>query len=407
MNKILALDIETTKNSPRGFAANPHYSGNWIVSLGMKYSRGDVSSYKDWYFNSPDEFYDKAEEIIKIFEWADVIVAHHATFDLGYLWYRLGERFRDEVLPTKHVWCTMTALWWISGQTKGFVKLDEAATMPGVGGTVKEGEIPLQVADPEVPTESIDRKGLLEYQRADVVNCFKTFQAQVKWAKERKMFAFVLMRCDSLLVTLEMECQGLNLDVRGAKQKKVEVAKRVGELELLLKGTMSKYFNPWFWPHMNPASDEQISAVLFGGSYKATLRSPAGGYKGAKVYTKSQDKRKRSRKMLTQKLEKFSNREVVEYTKGMALPPTEATKKEGVFSCSEGELKKNKDIEFVEDLLEWRMWAKDHNTYYDGYINLVYPDGMLRSSYMHTVARTGRLSSRAPNLQNISSSNDD
>ena len=55
----------------------------------------------------------------------------------------------------------------------------------------------------------------------------------------------------------------------------------------------------------------------------------------------------------------------------------------------------------VEDVLEYRQYAKLKSTYVDGLMKVIGPDGRVRASFQMTVTATGRLSSTEPNLQNI------
>ena len=55
----------------------------------------------------------------------------------------------------------------------------------------------------------------------------------------------------------------------------------------------------------------------------------------------------------------------------------------------------------VEDVLEYRQYAKLKSTYVDGLMKVIGPDGRVRTSFQMTVTATGRLSSTEPNLQNI------
>ncbi len=59
------------------------------------------------------------------------------------------------------------------------------------------------------------------------------------------------------------------------------------------------------------------------------------------------------------------------------------------------------DHEIVRLVLEYREYAKLRSTYADGLLREVEADGRIRTTLEQTVAATGRLSSRNPNLQNI------
>ena len=55
----------------------------------------------------------------------------------------------------------------------------------------------------------------------------------------------------------------------------------------------------------------------------------------------------------------------------------------------------------VEDVLQYRQYAKFKSTYCDGLLKVIAPDGRIHTSFQMTVTATGRLSSTEPNLQNI------
>jgi len=77
--------------------------------------------------------------------------------------------------------------------------------------------------------------------------------------------------------------------------------------------------------------------------------------------------------------------------------------KTGQYSTSEDVLSKLKnDHEIIPIILEYRSLKKLKSTYVDALPELVNKeDGKIHTSYMQTVAATGRLSSNNPNLQNI------
>ena len=55
----------------------------------------------------------------------------------------------------------------------------------------------------------------------------------------------------------------------------------------------------------------------------------------------------------------------------------------------------------VEEVLQYRQYAKFRSTYCDGLLKVIAPDGRIHTSFQMTVTATGRLSSTEPNLQNI------
>ena len=55
----------------------------------------------------------------------------------------------------------------------------------------------------------------------------------------------------------------------------------------------------------------------------------------------------------------------------------------------------------VSDILQYRLYQKLNSTYVEGLLKVIGPDGRIHSNFLQTEARTGRLSSTEPNLQNI------
>lgn len=55
----------------------------------------------------------------------------------------------------------------------------------------------------------------------------------------------------------------------------------------------------------------------------------------------------------------------------------------------------------IEKIMEYRILVKLHSTYIEGLLNSVMSDSKIHTIYNQTLARTGRLSSIEPNLQNI------
>ena len=59
------------------------------------------------------------------------------------------------------------------------------------------------------------------------------------------------------------------------------------------------------------------------------------------------------------------------------------------------------DCPLVDDILRYRSYQKLYSTYAEGLLKVIGPDGRIHSTFNQTEARTGRLSSDNPNLQNI------
>ena len=59
------------------------------------------------------------------------------------------------------------------------------------------------------------------------------------------------------------------------------------------------------------------------------------------------------------------------------------------------------DCPLIDDILQYRSYLKLYSTYAEGLLKVIGPDGRIHSTFNQTEARTGRLSSDNPNLQNI------
>lgn len=80
------------------------------------------------------------------------------------------------------------------------------------------------------------------------------------------------------------------------------------------------------------------------------------------------------------------------------------SKKKGKTGCSTAADVLNKLVDkhpIINMIIEYRMLTKLYNTYIEGLISSIHPDGKVHTIYTQTLTRTGRLSSIEPNLQNI------
>ena len=71
------------------------------------------------------------------------------------------------------------------------------------------------------------------------------------------------------------------------------------------------------------------------------------------------------------------------------------------WSTSAETLEALRSYPLVDDILQYRAYQKLSSTYVEGLLKVIGPDGRIHSTFNQTEARTGRLSSDNPNLQNI------
>ena len=84
----------------------------------------------------------------------------------------------------------------------------------------------------------------------------------------------------------------------------------------------------------------------------------------------------------------------------LGLPPRKKTKR-GYSTDAETLESLRPYSEVVDDILKYRTYAKLLSTYVEGLLKALGPDGRIHSTFIQTEARTGRISSTEPNLQNI------
>jgi DNA polymerase-1 len=85
----------------------------------------------------------------------------------------------------------------------------------------------------------------------------------------------------------------------------------------------------------------------------------------------------------------------------LKIDPNPKKTKTGQYQTNEEILKKLSNHEVVGKILEFREVVKLRNTYVDPLPEMVHADGRIHTTYNQVIAATGRLSSEAPNLQNI------
>ena len=84
----------------------------------------------------------------------------------------------------------------------------------------------------------------------------------------------------------------------------------------------------------------------------------------------------------------------------LGLPPRKKTKS-GYSTNAETLDSLRSEHPVIDDILQYRTYQKLNSTYVEGLLKVIGPDGRMHSTFNQTEARTGRLSSSEPNMQNI------
>jgi DNA polymerase I-like protein with 3'-5' exonuclease and polymerase domains len=373
----------------QGHPACPH---NHIVSLGEQFSINREVKYVERYdVNGVKEL---PEFLKAALEGKDVLVViHNVPFDFSYFIKEWPEEMM-QALPHIYVWDTMQVEFLLEGGDKIMPSLDWCAENRGL--PLKDDRIK-QYWKAGTDTSLIPKQELLEYMWQDVDNTRQIFLDQWNTVSQSpKLLELVRVKMDDKLLTTFMQIYGMHFNLTKAAELLAEVDKQMQEVYTTIMEEGSKHFAEDFT--FNPASPDQVSALMFGGTYTVDRREPVLGEDGNPVLFKSGARKgqPKDRKV-----------EVVLETKGLGLPSKNIPTIKGGkgFSTSDEHLSKL-DHPLASLLLQYRGLKKDAETYYRGYASLTWPDGCIRPDQQHETVVTGRLSCARPNLANVSKGED-
>ena len=166
------------------------------------------------------------------------------------------------------------------------------------------------------------------------------------------------------------------------------------ELEEQISKLNKRLFSYHAYDNFNPNSNDHLSAFLYGGTISERFQSPNGHYKTGKRAGEVKYKWEEREKEFKRRVKPLTGSEL---------------KKEGFFSTNEDTLKKlkpNKEGQDILDILLTRTTLeKRKSTYYQGIVKLIdemnWDKNTIHGQLNQCVAKTGRLSSSKPNLQNF------
>jgi hypothetical protein len=199
-----------------------------------------------------------------------------------------------------------------------------------------------------------------------------------------------------------MEWNGMHFSRDLAYKHRVSLSLEQEVLNTKCTSFMEKLLPEDMNAEVNPASAQQLSAILFGGEVSCTELVDVLDSDGKPIIFKSglkKGKVKTKKKKVMRKV-------------GMPFHiPKHISKKgkSGVYSTNDEVLNKiiaySDDAivkNFVSDILNIRYLDKAISTYYDGYSKFAWDEGLIHPNYNQCGTNTGRLSCDKPNLQNLS-----
>lgn len=369
----LILDVETTISNK----GNPFDETNKLCYVGLLDTSHNLFSIE---YN--DQPYKKhLEEIQSRIDDAEVLVGFNLKFDLHWL-RKYGINFMG-----KRLWDCQLVHFILTGQQYPYPSLNSVAAYYNLGS--KLDVVATEYWSNKIDTPNIPADILEEYLLGDLQLTQKVYEKQQKEFAlcTKPMQRLISLHNQDLMVLQEMEYNGLIFD----ETKSTELGKELQTQITLLNKSLSEYHK---LVEFNPSSNEHLSVLMYGGTIKVKRREVIGLFKTG-------DRKGQAKEKWVEHEIKFDR--LVTPLKGSELT------KEGYFSTDEATLKSLRGTKYAKELVELILTRatleKRLTTYYTGLVDLRtsmnWPVNKLHGQLNQCVARTGRLSSSRPNLQNF------
>lgn len=315
---------------------------------------------------------------------AETVVLFNAKFDLHWL-----RRYGIVLRPDQRIWDCQTAHFVISNQTSRLPSLNEAAAFFGLG--QKFDIIEQEYWSKGIDTPAIPEEILYPYALQDIALTRQVYEKQLEYLadKPEKLRLIKLCNLDTIVLE-EMEWNGLRYDSTESLRRAEQLKQEMDGIDANIKNIVGNY-------NFNFNSPDHVSAILYGGTIKFVVSTPydytfKGGARAGQTTV-------RYKHAVTEV--KFPR--LVEPVKDSKL------KKDGLWSTNGDNLKqlkaRGKPKQVISLLLKRAELEQLRSTYYEGWpkkmAEMDWPEGEVHSQLHQSVAVTGRLSSSAPNQQNV------
>ena len=368
---VKPLDLETTIFNHGHFADRR----NDVCFIGI-----GENVYEIAYSDNP--YGEAIKQVQQEIDEADLLVLINAKFDLHHL-RNLGVNFQH-----KRVWDCQLVDFMLEGQTTPYPSMDKMAEKYGLP---LKPDIKSTYWNQGIDTKQIPRQEIFDYLKEhDLKTTMQIYEIQNKLVKTKsqQFQRLVSLANQDLIVLEEIEYNGLYFNEELCLQEATALTKQINDLRMELHD----YHNI---EEFNTESGDHLSCVIYGGTITIPRKEIIGTYKtGDKAGTD-----KYGWKDYTYTLPRLFN----------PLPKSEL-KKPGYFATGEDILRQLKSRDkfakrVIEIILQLAKLEKIVGTYYNGLPKLRetmnWTPNYLHGNLNQVTARTGRLSSTKPNLQNL------
>jgi len=373
MNTII-LDVETTID----VNGNPFSERNKLCYVGLNYN--NVSSLFDIEY-SGNPYRDKLNAIQSIIDNDAILVGFNIKFDLHWI-RKYGINFMD-----KRVWDCQLVHFILTNQQNPYPSLNSVAEYYGLGS--KLDVVATEYWSNGINTPDVPKDILEQYLEQDLILTRQVFEKQYEEVMslpiERQRL--ISLHNQDLLVLEEMEYNGILFD----EDRSLELGALLEEEVKLLDEELAKTFNI---TGFNFNSKDHLSCLLYGGRITIPRKEVIGEFKTG-------DRKGQPKEGWVDY--HYDMPRLIEPLKGSEL------KKDGYYSTDEQTLRSlrtsgvSKTV--IQLILKRSELEKRRGTYYSGLPELResqgWNKGTLHGQLNQCVARTGRLSSSKPNLQNF------
>ena len=372
-NSYLIYDCESTTHEK----GNPYSKHNSLVYAGFKSSiHGCCSMYRE---------FDRAS-IIRLIQEHEFLVTFNGKFDLGWL---LRIDIPPETWYNIKLWDVQLYHFLHTNQKNPYPSLNGVAEF--YGGPLKFDHIYENYWSKGIDTLDIPKDELITYaeQDLDVTEfCFlKQFNERMNNANKFKLFR---VQQEDQKVLLEMEYNGMLLDVKKCETLDKETQNKIIELEQQIKNLCPYIKDVPF----NFDSNLHKSALIYGGSIKDSMQVAVGVFKTGQRAGQIKYKKTEFHHDLPRLVAPLPNSEIA---------------KEGYYATNDKALKSLKPRgpakKVIEAILARQKLQKLSGTYFQGFPNILdrvgWEDNLIHSTLNQCKVATGRLSSDKPNTQNI------